>query len=207
LTAAAESSRLCTLADLPRGAYLSHCTRGVHGPWPDQARDDYLDGMILGREEAVHTPLATLRRILQERRLRAASCAIRGGTPVVCFTSADLAELWRLRTFRAHRRRWDFEPYGISIAQPWLVERGARPVVYGDESCWRSLPDAQRPFFQRRLGGRRGEIDWSREREWRHPGDVDLAELAMDDAFVFVANPQEAHQLATMSPWRIVVLA
>ncbi|MCU0958755.1 MAG: hypothetical protein MUF48_01505 [Pirellulaceae bacterium] len=207
LAAPTQSSQFCTPAELPRGAFLNHSTRGVHGPWPDQSRDDYLDSLILGRNEAVHTPLATLRRILLERRLRATSRAIRGGTPVVCFTAAELTELGQLRTFRAHRRRWDFEPYGISIAQSWLVAHGARPVVYGDESCWRQLPDEQRPFFQRRLSGQRSEIDWSREREWRHPGDVDLAELGADDAFVFVPGREEARQLAAVSRWRIVVLA
>lgn len=201
-----EPRRICTRTDVSAGAFLSHCTRGMHGPWPDESRNAYLDRLILGQAEAVHTPLATLRRILLERRLRATSQAIRGGRPVVCFTAADLTELAQLRRFRAHRRRWDFEPYGIGIAQSWLVARGARPVVYGDESDWRQLPEALRPFFQLRRSGRRSAIDWSREREWRHPGDVDLAELSWDDAFVFVPHHEEACQLAAVSPWRIVVL-
>ncbi len=203
-------SPILALADLPRepdpGAFLIHCTRGTHAPWPDQTRDDYLDDLILDREAAIHTPLATLHKILLERRLRATSWAIRGGTPVVCFTAAELTALGQLRAFRPHRHRWDFEPFGIGIARRWLVPRGTRPVVYGDEACWQGLSDDQRPFFQCRRGGQRGQFDWSREQEWRHPGDVDLTNVPVADAFVFVPSPRDADDLAAMSPWPIVVL-
>jgi len=125
-----ESPRqILTMTEIPRADYLTHCTRGTDGPWPDQDRAEYLDNLILGRPDAAHSALSALTRIVQQRRLLATGRAIRGGTPVVCFTAAGIAELRHLRTFRSHRRRWDFEPYGIGVSREWLEQRGQRPSV------------------------------------------------------------------------------
>ncbi len=144
---------------------------------------------------------------MRQRCLLATGRAIRGGTPVVCFTAVEIAAISKLRTFRAHRTRWDFEPYGISIAKDWLIERGARPVVYGDETLWKQLAEPQRPYFQRRWSGRDNAIDWSVEREWRHLGTLNLAELPSDAAFVFVPTRDEAERLSVLSPWPVVVVS
>lgn len=191
----------------PLTHYLIHCTRAADGPWPDQDRADYLDGLIQNVPGASHSALATLARIVQQRRLLSSSRAIRGGTRVVCFTAATLAQLQSLHTFRAHRRRWDFEPYGIGVARQWLAQQGGRPVLYGDETLWARLSAAERPFFQRRLCGRQTVIDWSIEREWRHVGDLDLGTLPAEAGFLFVPTPADALQLGTLSRWPIVILA
>ena len=157
--------------------------------------------------DATHSALATLARIVRQRRLLATGRAIRGGTPVVCFTAVEIAAIRQLRTFRVHRTRWDFEPYGIGIAKEWLIDRGTRPVLYGDETLWKQLAETQRPFFQRRCSGRSSAIDWSVEREWRHVGTVELADLPPDAAFVFVPSRDEAEQISALSHWPVVVLS
>ncbi|MHB8866049.1 MAG: hypothetical protein ACYC6N_27015 [Pirellulaceae bacterium] len=192
--------------NLPLANYLSHCTRAANGPWPDQNRADYLDSLLLGRADAPHSALATLVRIVRQRRLLATGRAIRGGTPVVCFTAVELAKLPELHTFRAHRGRWDFEPYGISISQQWLFQREALPVTYGDETLWTRLAETERPFFQRRWSGADNVIDWSREREWRHVGTLDFSDLPGDAAFLFVRTRKEAAQLSILSRWPVVVV-
>jgi len=188
--------------------YLTHCTRRQDGPWSDQSRDEFHDRLLLGGEGTDHSALAALARIVAQRRLVASARAIRGGTPVVCFTAAPLDELQRLRVFRPHRVRWDFEPYGLSIRRDWMVARGAQPVRYGNEADWRAMPAGERPLFQsRRSRGRRATpLDWTVEQEWRHVGDLDLGDLAADEAVVFVPSEAEARHLAAFSCWPIAVL-
>ncbi len=185
--------------------YLTHCTRRSDGPWPDQDADEYLDELILGHPSCNRSALAAIARIVSSRRLIASGRTIRGGTPVVSLSEASLGELAKMRVFRPHRSRWDFEPYGICIRREWLEARGAKPVCYGDEETWRQLASEMRPFFQKNLA-EGGRIDWSPEREWRHLGDLDLNTLPSDAAMVFAPSKSEAQHLAKLSPWPVAVL-
>lgn len=186
--------------------YLTHATRRRDGAWPEQTDREFLDDLILARNQVDRTPLTALQRILTQRCLRASVDAIRGGQAVVSFTSIPLSELPRHRVFRAHRIRWDFEPYGVCIRRDWLTERGARMVHYGDEADWTALPDAERPFFQLRQTRGLQPVDWSAEQEWRSPGDVLLESLPADGAFVFVPTRAEAEWIARFSRWPVVIL-
>lgn len=206
ITVGNEFTRSGTLNQFTGEGYLIHCTRHAAGPWPNQSMADYRDALILGRDDADHSALATLARIVAQRRLVGSCRAIRGGTPVVCFTAVDLRQLKDLHAFRAHRGRWDFEPYGLCIKQGWLEQRGARRVRYGDPSLWDQLADSERPFFQRRRAGRRGQFDWTVEREWRHMGDIDLTELPSDAAMLFVPTADAARHLSPLSDWPVMVL-
>lgn len=222
-----------SVVPLPTAAgwdFLAHTTRACLGPWPGQSREEYLDDLLLQRPGADHSPLAALLRIVAHRRLSASGLTIRGRHRVVSFTAVPLAQLPRQRVFRSHRGRWDFEPYGIAIRRCWLEARGARPVRYGDESFWQQLADDERPFFQLVRAARRGgtaanaasgqsethesersaapsrPVDWSQEREWRHLGDLDLSELAQQDALVFVPDAESARTVLGVSPWPVTVL-
>ena len=189
--------------------FLTHCTRRRKGPWPDQVDTDYLDDLILDREDADHSALAALLRIVRQQRLIATAQTIRGATPVVSFTAVPLAELRRLRVFRPHRGRWDFEPYGICLRCDRLKQLGARPVQYGDDRLWNRLALNERPFFQfrktRRETGAR-HIDWSVEDEWRVLGTIDLAEFPADAALVFVPTAAEAEKMAAISRWPVTIV-
>ncbi|MFV2067551.1 MAG: hypothetical protein ACC645_11270 [Pirellulales bacterium] len=190
--------------------YLIHTTRRCDGAWPDQEETDYLDDLILDRPAADHSPYATLERIVRQRKILASDRVIRGSAEVVSFTSAAPDELLRMRIYRPHRRRWDFQPYGLCIRRDWLAQRGTRPVYYGDERLWQRLPPTERPFFQRRRSpgtGRRKPLLWTVEREWRHVGDVDLSYLPPEAAWLFVPTDAEAHQLGAISPWPVGKLA
>ena len=205
---ARPAAPIVALADLAGDGYVAHCTRQRRGPWPDESREQFLDDLILDRAGADHSPLAALWRIVHSRRLIATASLIRGDVPVVSFTAVPVGELGRLHTFRPHLGRWDFEPYGIAVRREWLMERGGRPVIYGDETRWQELPEADRPFFQpRESRSASGRVsDWTVEREWRHVGDVPLDALPPEAAFVFVPTAEEAEQLAPASRWPIAVL-
>ncbi len=192
-----------------RWNYLTHCTRRRHGPWPDQDVETYLDDLVLDRHGRDHSALAALHRVITQRRLIASSASIRGAVRVVSFTAVPLAELSRLRVFRSHRARWDFQPYGICIRCDWLQQRNTRPVQYATDRQWASTAAVDRPFFQieaSRIGRGRAKIDWTVEQEWRHVGDLALDELPPQAAMVFVPTRAEAETLAAISPWPVVVL-
>ena len=190
-------------------SFLTHCTRRRDGPWPDQPDDDYLDDLIFDEQSADRSCFAALRRIIEQRQLVASADAIRGGTPIVSFTEVPMADLPKLRTFRPHRRRWDFEPYGICVKRHWLEERHARRVCYGSDKAWNSLSEVDQPFFQlAKTVTRTGTtIDWTVEREWRALGNIDLSELSSDEGVVFVKTETEANTLASISSWPISVLS
>lgn len=196
---------------------LSHTTRGCPGPWPEQSPEDYFDSLLLSRRDADHSPVGTLERILQQQRLIASARTAREGVRVVSFTDSPLSHLPELRRFRPHRSRWDFEPFGLCLRRSWLEERGARPVIYGDEVTWRDLNTNDRPFFQ--LAHSRPTvsadataeeqmptaIDWTIEREWRHIGDLDLSHLPRECGLVFVPNYATARRIATVSSWPVTL--
>ena len=200
---AAEILDITSIANQDR--YFTHCTRRARGPWPDQREEDFLDELILGEATRDRSSFSALIRIVRMQRLLASGESIRDSTPVVSLTAARLDELAAMRTFRSHRGRWDFEPYGISIDRQLLLELGAREVIYGDDAVWKGLASPDRPLFQK-IGESKNSIDWSIEKEWRVLGDIDLSKVPSDKAFVFVPTRSEAENLAEVSRWPVVVM-
>ncbi len=183
--------------------FLTHTTRSCPGPWPEQSFEVYADGLFESRPDSDHSALATLRRIVRQRRLIASGRTIREGHRVVSFTACPLEQLPSLHQFRPHRVRWDFEPYGICIRKEWLQTRGVRPSTYGTSNDWKRLPDADRPLFQLATG--KSGIDWTVEREWRHVGDLDLSELTAADVLLFVPNFEAVQSLAQVTDWPVTL--
>lgn len=207
-------SHLCEIVPFPSRddwTFLTHTTRGCPGPWPGQTEDDYLDSLLDGRFDADHSCAATLARLIAMRRLLASGRTIRGGHRVVSFTAVPLLELPPLHRFRAHRARWDFEPFGLCVRRDWLLQRGVRPVVYGDEPTWHGLGEADRPYFQLarsepRVSTPTGTtMDWTVEQEWRHKGDLDLSDLSREDGLVFVPNYESVRRVSPVSPWPVTL--
>lgn len=195
------------ITDVPDDV-LIHCTRRSHGPWPDESSGDRLKDLILSKQQADHSALATLMHIVETRRLFASSQSTRGPVPVVSFTSVRLEELSELRVFRSHRGRWDFEPYGICIKRKLMESRGARAVSYASDAEWERLSEEDRPFFQlsKSVTSSGNILDWTVEQEWRQTGDVDLESLGHDDAWLFCPSEEEAARLRNISPWPVVVI-
>ena len=183
--------------------FLVHTTRSCPGPWPDQSFDEYTDNLLESSQEADHSTLGTLHRIVTQKKLIASNRTIRGGHRVVSLTACPLWHLPSLHRFRRHRVRWDFEPYGLCLRRDWLRNRGVQPVQYGDESTCQSLSDADRPFFQRATGD--SGIDWSVEQDWRAIGDLDLSEISSEDVIVIVPDFESAKSVARIAPWPVTL--
>lgn len=222
LPSSAMSVSWLTLEQVEQIPLLCHCTRRHDGRWEDQSEEEYFDELLWERPAKDRSALAVLSRILTTHRLAASSLAIRGGYRVIGFTARKLAELSAARVYQRHRRRWDFEPYGLAIRQDWLQQRGARPVEYGDDRDWQRLDETQRPFFQPR-----GELlaaapartaaatadtatifaaRWTQEQEWRLLGDLDLRDLPAEAAFILVGDVSDVSRLPGNLRWPVVVL-
>lgn len=190
--------------------YLTHCTRGRSGAWPDQSQTGYFDSLLASQDRADldASPLATLERILTQCRLIASSKLKRSDMPTVSFTEIPLMELLTRRHFKSHIGRWDWEPYGICIRRSWLEGHGCRRVLYLESSKWNLLDAQERPYFQptSEPNATKG-TNWEAEREWRALGDIQLGKIPFDSAFVFVPTAFEADKLSCLSPLSVCVLS
>ena len=199
---APESSLESTPLSHP-GDWLLHWTRSTVGPWPDQDEQEFNDELILGCRSADRSVLATLMRIVNEGRLWASSEAIRGGYRVVSFTEVPLHEFRRRRAFRRHRRRYDFEPWGIAIRRDLLESSGARPVHYGDDQTWQRSCESDRPFFQNAGTG----TGWTKdEREWRIVEHLKLNDLPQSAVVVFVDTEAARQIIQSQTVWMVLVV-
>lgn len=170
--------------------WLVHLTRASDGPWPGETRATFY-ASVSHSDEYPRTALATLERIVTERRIRGSVFRSRSGVPRVCLTSADRGEVLGLVRFRARYARYSFEPYAVAIAGDAAWRLGARPVSYGREDGLFAQGEG--------VGGH-----WRREQEWRIPGDVELSELGRDEVMLVTATETEAVGLREWCPWGVV---
>jgi len=180
---------------------LVHYTRRCHGPWPGQPLQDYLEDVLGGAEDIEHTAFQTLLRILREGRIRAGRRLIRGSVDTVSFTECEPGEIRRLIRWHSALVRWSFEPYGIVFPKALLEEMGAVSVLYGDERTYEELDETQKFRFQYLDPGR---TDWSREKEWRHKGDVMFSDVPKGRLRIVAPSDEEAAVIwreSGIEPW------
>jgi len=183
-----------------RGEYLFHFTRSCPGPWPGQSWEEYLSSLDNAEPGASHSALDTLGRIAGELRIRGGSRLIRGDQPMVSLTECAPQELTGLIAWNRSLIRWTFEPYGVAIRKDALERMGARRVIYASEDEYKALSPKDRLFFQLHNPPR---TDWSREKEWRVRGDIDLSAFAKNE--VMLVTPPEAFSLMGAVPFRVSV--
>jgi hypothetical protein len=193
------------LDEFPAERFLIHWTRYRVGPWPEQTQEEWLDDLLFQSDRRKHGPAFALRRILATRQILASRGLTRDDQPVVCLSNRSLADLDNLTVFRQHLGRWDFVPFGIAIEREWLFHQGARPVIYGDESVWTSLPDSERPFFQL-AHSKSGKVDWTIEQEWRWLGNLNLRRIPAACVAAFVPELTDAQKLTPICGCPIVVI-
>ncbi|MFT5323186.1 MAG: hypothetical protein ACI8P0_001033 [Planctomycetaceae bacterium] len=203
---AAEDALITELvAAEPTSEWLLHWTRAPRNEWPGESGDDHLSSSVLSEEEVVRTAFGTLQRIVDEGVVRATSGNTRATVDVVCLADVPLVTLLAKRVFRSHRGRWDFEHYGIGVRKQRVWSLGGRPVIYGDESVWQTLPEGERPWFQlQQSQSDSNPIDWTVENEWRLTSELKLGNVPADDVFVFCRTEDEAEMLRAAYDWRVV---
>ena len=189
----------------PTSEWLLHWTRAPQTEWAGESRDAHLSSSVLSDAGVDRTTFGTLQRIVDERVVRATPGNNRATVDVVCLSEVPLVTLLAKRVFRSHRGRWDFEHYGIGVRKKRIWSLGGRPVIYGDESVWQTLPEGERPWFQLQQSQTGSTpIGWTAENEWRLTSGLNLRNLPADDVFVFCRTKDEADILRTACDWRVV---
>jgi hypothetical protein len=165
---------------------LIHFTRGRAGRLRHFERLDEPENV---NQEKVH-PLDVLVEILRDGQLRGSSNAgfIKGDRTAVCFSEVPLSSV---RYFIETKR---YSPYGIAISKRAAFSMGARPVIY--------LPDAEGEWIPseekwRQVRFEHGTVDFTHEREWRLPGNLNLQKLP--GFYLLVWNPTDINCLRDIS--------
>jgi hypothetical protein len=80
------------------------------------------------------------------------------------------------------------------------LKLGAVKVTYGGEEVYKSLPEDQKNFFQIE---KTSDREWSSEREWRIPGDLDLGAISPQDIVIIVADEEEVAVMQSLVANRV----
>lgn len=183
--------------------YITHWTKTCHGPWPGETRGAYYARLIASGDEYPGQAFDTLGNIIGEGKIRGSANWMREGCLAIGFTEANPAQALALMRWRPKRVNWNFEPYGVAIDTEIASVLGIRPVIYGDESDYKGLSDQEKPYFQS-MGG--GDVDWRREREWRHIGDLSLTEIPAEKVVYIVWKDDEKKKLEKRIDGHIIAI-
>ena len=158
---------------------LVHLTRERRGP-PRNARET----------EHIVPAFSVLKEILSAGVIRGGLGYVKGTTPAVCFSEIPLANIHAF----AHPTDGRYRFYGIILSKRAVFEAGGRPVIY--------LPDAEGDWIPedqkwRHVRFEHGAVDFTHEREWRIPGDLDLR--TVPGILVIVWTALERADLLTMN--------
>jgi hypothetical protein len=114
---------------------------------------------------------------------------VKGNRSAVCFSEIPLSAMHQYaEPPTKERARYRF--YGIALSKRAVFEAGGRPVIY--------LPDTEAEWIPadekwRHVRFEYGQVDFTHEREWRVPGDLDLTKVP--GLYVLVWSAAEAKEL------------
>lgn len=137
----------------------------------------------------------TLIKILEDKKLKGSTTEtgfIIGDKSAVCFQEAPLnaiAEniLYEKELWEKTKGKVRYSSFGLRFDKTWIYEKGGRPVIYEEKSLMKNTlsPDEHWKIVNYDLNDREHMIDWTHEREWRVPGDL---EFEYTDIEVLVAS-------------------
>jgi hypothetical protein len=122
---------------------------------------------------------------------------VKGTRNAVCLSEAPLSAVSHLiAKSKANCKNKPKEPYstyGIAISKESIYKLGGRPVIYLPDVDAEWIPDDEK---WRQVRFEPPQIDWSHEREWRLPGNLDLS--SVKGLYVLVSNATEAKTIQLM---------
>lgn len=146
------------------------------------------------RENEVHiaSPFDVLKEILTSGVVRGSGNEgyVKGSQRAVCFSEIPLSAVHH---FAAEGQDARYCYYGIVLSKQAVFAAGGRPVIY--------LPDKEGDWIPsehkwRHVRFEFGTVDFTHEREWRCPGDLELKKLP--GMQVLVWSPDEVKEIQNM---------
>lgn len=183
--------------------YITHWTRTHYGPYPGESSQSFYAKLANSGDYYPNSAINTLKQILIEKRIRGSSYNIKDRMSVVALSSLHPKDVLPLMRWRARYVRWNFEPYGITIARKVALSADIRPVIYGKPPLYETLGEQDKPFFQSQ--GVKGG-DWRPENEWRHIGDLDLSDIKPSDMKIIVGKPDEVNAIGWFTESEVISL-
>jgi len=172
--------------------YLTHWTHTAYAPWCNESKYEFYQSVHSNDAEYSHSAYQGLRRILADGKICSTQRKIRGNIDVVSFTEIPPEQAIFFMNWRKGLIRRYWEPYGIAIDREIMLERGVKPVIYGDDELFEQLDNHTIPFFQPIRGKR---YIWTEEREWRFLGDFDLPTIPKEKMIIITRTRKEADEL------------
>ncbi len=140
--------------------------------------------------------LDVLFQILDSKKILGSTTSsgfIVGNTSAVCFQDAPLSAVgqncWFEQTYRKEnswaKKRYD--PTGLIFKKTYIFKKGGRPVIYDvtSEAKQNLNKDQWWRIVNFDLRDSKNIVDWSHEREWRVPNDL---EFEISDVILLFAN-------------------
>lgn len=163
-------------------------------------RPDISEGLLhLTKEKDEKPAFKVLQDILISGKIIGSgnSGFIKGKRKAVCFSESPLSAVPHLIEKSTanckNKSKKPYSTYGLAISKNSIYELGGRPAIYlpDDEADW--IPDNEK---WRQVRFEPPNIDWSHEREWRLPGDLDLS--TVKGLYILVSTATEAKTIQSM---------
>lgn len=139
------------------------------------SRQDLSQNLIhFTRDKSIELSFQRLQKIMNDGFLIATSNFIKGGYSCVCFSQAPLECLESGLVNPNYYSR--YSPFGIMLPKKFIFEQGGRPVIYQPDDEFYQLPEGLRWRHVRYEPNDNPPVDFSWEREWRIPHNINFDE-------------------------------
>lgn len=156
-------------------------------------RSDLFSGLVhLTRKTDEFPVVSVMLKILLEKKVIGSSTEsgfICGKRRAVCFQDAPLYSICQNVFFEQLRQENDanyklrYLAFGVAFPKYYLFNKGARPVIYEKTDVAKAMlpPEEWWRIVRLDLSDDSNFIDWTHEREWRLPGDLefDLSQVTL----------------------------
>ena len=164
--------------------------------------DDDFDLDTPPRLERVVPAFDVLKEILTSGIIRGSGNKgyVKGSRPAVCFSEIPLSVMHLFAKpppdpFATSEPSARYRFYGIALSKVVVFNAGGRPVIYLPDEDGHWIPPEEK---WRHVRFEPPHINYTHEREWRVPGDLDLRALAKG-FYVIVWSTVEAKEIARLS--------
>lgn len=138
----------------------------------------------LTKGETPEEAFTTLLKILEEKKVIGSTTEtgfIIGSKPAVCLQEAPLnaiAEnlMYEKKLREENNGKVRYNAFGLRFNKAWIYKRGGRPVIYEEKDLMKELlPGTEHwRIVNYDLSNKKNMIDWTHEREWRVPDNIDF---------------------------------